>query len=111
MEGLKRLTKNNFVFTYSEDSDRTLTEFLQIVDPVKDFCNESITFANSLTEYIPKGEAYKRFCKWAQNKNIPFISDKRFYADLTNVIYERYGIKDSMLHGVKIFRQLKFKTK
>lgn len=110
MEGLKRLTKNNFVFTYSEDSDKTLTEFLQIVDPVKDFCNDSIIFVNSLTEYISKGDAYKRFIKWSQSKSIPPISDKRFYADLSNVIYERYGIKDSMLHGVKIFRQLNFKA-
>lgn len=111
MEGLRRLTNNNFVFTYSEASDKTLTEFLQIVDPVKDFCNEFITKAESLKTYIQIGDAYKGFCEWAQERNIPLISDKRFYTDFSNTVYEIFGITGSKLHGTKIFRQLEYMPK
>ena len=104
IEGLKRLIKNDFNFTYCESSDDAVREYRESVDTFYKFLNEEYDITFETKDRIEKKELEERYSKWCA-ENDYFEIKKRNIKDRA----EKSGIKLIKFKGYWFYKGLKMK--
>lgn len=77
IEGLKRLKKNNWMFTESKEMDQNLLEFKTESNPLLQFLNECCEIDEKSEKYYETEHIYAGYVAWCERtKHMPFTSSK-----------------------------------
>jgi len=80
LEGLRRLSKNNFTFTTNRSTDDTWKFYQRKSNPVVCFIEECLEFTDNDIDWMSKEEMFKAFQKWLENTKIKRkISRDKFF--------------------------------
>ena len=106
IRGLKRLIKNGYKFTHSDEAEKLLNEYRRDIDPVLDFYKASIKAeSNSKLSYEELYEAFENYRKSngikATKERREFIKELRYHLEQGNVYSEiKHSNKVYFLTGI-----------
>lgn len=83
LEGLTRLRKNNFVFSYNKGTKEVHEYYKNISNPSNAWINKELEYVGDNEEYIFKSDIYNIFVDWINRKGIkPLPTKDKFFKEL-----------------------------
>tara|TARA_B100002003_G_scaffold124129_1_gene114562 strand:- start:116 stop:1135 length:1020 start_codon:yes stop_codon:yes gene_type:complete len=80
LEGLKRLKKNNWVFSYSKSTEEIREAYIRKSSPIQAFLMDRV--ADNPDAYISKKELFKVFAEYCRSFKLPVVTQNTFYTNL-----------------------------
>ena len=101
IEGLERLSKNNYVFTQSKKVNRLKSSYKKLVNPYEAFWTERIVIKEELEMFLPtKEEIYSSFIEWCKENN---------HNGYANTTPRRFWLEFNSIAMQKLHKKLTFK--
>ena len=99
LEGLRRLRKNNFVFTETKQSKEALDEFERVNSSGKEFLSENYERREGAKKI--SGDLYVEYAKWCRENNRVPVSSGKFFRVCTHEYGESLASKDESRKSVR----------
>ena len=80
LEGLNRLKKNNWVFSYSKSTEEIREAYIRKSSPIQAFLMDRVV--DNPDAYISKKELFKVFAEYCRSFKLPVVTQNTFYTNL-----------------------------
>ncbi len=100
IEGLKRLTDNNWVFTHVDESDKLLSEFMAQQNPLHEFVEDMIE-PSIPKNFVKCKDLHEAFDTWLYENGRERYKITGFNNEVIKAIKTKYTISEGKVGGVR----------
>lgn len=100
MEGLKRLTDNNWIFTRVDESDKLLQEFLAQQNPLHEFIEDMIE-PSVEKSFVKCKDLREAFYTWGYENNSDNCKITNFNNEVIKALKTKYAVKEGKVGGTR----------
>lgn len=111
LEGYRRLVENNYILTFSQESEKVKQDYLQWLDPMMEFISERLNPMAS--NCVLKENVFEEFNQWVKTNQVASyynVSHKKFWGDFNQTVsrLREFEINYSISNGKRYISGIEF---